>query len=150
MSTSLLTRAFTGQAAAGRPGVAQATRKRILVVDDDPNVLAALGRLLLRVDVDAATCADPETAIKLFSEQSFDLVISDERMPKMSGLDMLGRVRAASPATPTILLTAYSDERSQCRAYERCGVYRFVTKPWNNFELIATIRDALRAAETIR
>lgn len=135
---------------AGRAGqTATALRKRVLVVDDDPGVLSALARLLAALDVDVETAADPTRALALFEAGEYDLVISDERMPKMSGLDMLGHVRSISPRTPTILMTAYADARAFERAYERCGVYRYLTKPWDRNELVLTVQDALRAAETL-
>jgi DNA-binding NtrC family response regulator len=135
--------------AGGAPGVIQRTRRRILVVDDDALVLSSLRRLLDLLEVDVETCSDPERAMSLFVDGSFDLVIADECMPKMSGLEMLGRVRASSPQTPTILLTAFRNDEKLARAYERCGVFRFLTKPWDNLDLIATIRAALVAREAV-
>ena len=104
-------------------GVLQATRRRILVVDDDALVLGSLQRLLDTLDVDVEVCLDPEAALERLSREAFDLVISDERMPKMSGTEVLRRVRASSPRTPTILLTAYRNARAVSTAYERSGVF---------------------------
>ena len=114
-----------------------------------PGGVSALRSLLNALEVDVETCSDPIQAVTMFSAGEYDLVISDERMPKMSGLEMLGKVRAGSPRTPTILLTAYRNQDAFRRAYERTGVFRFVTKPWNAIDLIATIREALRARETL-
>ena len=126
-----------------------ATRKRILVVDDDPVVLQALCRVIGVLEADVQTASDPERGLALFASGCFDLVIADERMPKMSGLDMLTRVRAAQPRLPTILLTGHADPASFIRAYERCGVFRYLTKPWDNMDLIGTVREALKAADTL-
>ena len=84
-------------------------RKRILIVDDDPAVLEALRRLFDSLDADVKTCSDPLRAVELFAEESFDVVISDERMPKMSGLTMLAKLRATSPRTPTIDILVHPD-----------------------------------------
>lgn len=143
-----ITLELLGRSSGGRRP-AQALQKRILVVDDDPIILESLRRLLGTLDVDVTTCADPERAIARFESEPFDLVVSDERMPKMSGLEMLRRVRARSPRTPTILVTGYANQADFERAYERCGVFRAVAKPWNGLDLVATIKDALRAADAL-
>jgi DNA-binding NtrC family response regulator len=145
----LLTAPETGHGGGDGSSPAQATRKRLLVVDDDAMVLSALRRVLDILDVDVETCSDPVRAVEKLAHEAFDLVISDERMPKMSGLDVLGRVRRDSPRTPTILLTAYGSAEAQERAYERCGVYRLMTKPWDNRDLLSTVREALRAASRL-
>ena len=130
-------------------GVLQATRRRILVVDDDALVLGSLQRLLDTLDVDVEVCLDPEAALERLAHEDFDLVISDERMPKMTGTEVLRRVRASSPRTPTILLTAYRDARAVSAAYERSGVFCYLTKPWDNRDLVGTVREALRAGAAL-
>lgn len=138
----------TGSGPASR-GVLAATRKRILIVDDDPLVLQALARLFRSLEADVDATADPERGLELFCEGPYDLVIADERMPKMSGLDLLARVRAVDPRLPTILLTGHATPDSFTRAYERCGVFRYLTKPWDNLDLVGTVRDAFRAAAAL-
>jgi len=149
MATASFTLPHLGRHAGAADPTASALRKRVLVVDDDPGVLSALARLLQALEVDVETAADPTRALALFESGEYDLVISDERMPKMSGLDMLRHVRAVSPRTPTILMTAYADPRAFERAYERCGVFRYLTKPWNASDLVTTVQDALRAADAL-
>ena len=128
---------------------ALACRRRILVVDDDPVVLDVVTEILENVDADVETCSDPEAALLLFETQSYDVVISDDKMPKMCGRDMLARVRGRSPQTPTILMTGYGTPEKVEEAYERSGVYGFVHKPWNNSDLLAAVQDALRLRKTI-
>ena len=132
-----------------KPAASAATRHRLLVIDDDPGVLSALGGLFRALGVDVETCSDPVKALDLFARGRFDLVISDERMPGMSGLDLVRRVRARSPGTPTILITAHADRRSFERAYASCGVFRYLTKPWDTCDLVLTVRDALRCVEAL-
>lgn len=150
MSKSMIPRSpETGHLTGSAAAVLQQTRKRVLVVDDDALVLSALRRVLDTLEVDVETCTDPLSAVEKLGSEPYDLVISDERMPKMSGLDVLGRVRRDSPRTPTILLTAYGSAEAQERAYERCGVFRLMTKPWDNRDLVTTVREALRAASLL-
>ncbi|MEM7246263.1 MAG: response regulator [Acidobacteriota bacterium] len=125
------------------------TRKRILVVDDEAHVLFALSRLFNVLEVDVETCANPVDAVGRIDSSPYDLVISDQKMPQMNGLDVLRHVRASSPRTPTILMTAYGDSRTFNHAYESCGVFRYLTKPWDNTDLIITVKEALRAADAL-
>lgn len=124
-------------------------RRRILVVDDDPVVLDVVTEILENVDADVETCSDPEAALVLFESQRYDVVISDDKMPKMCGRDMLARVRVRSPQTPTILMTGYGTPEKVEEAYERSGVYGFVHKPWNNSDLLAAVLDALKLRTTL-
>ena len=151
MSAALTTLPQIGKTQDDDHGTGQQTRRRILVVDDDAGVLFDLRRLFGTLDVDVETCADPESALERLENGSsdYDLVISDERMPKMSGLDMLRRVRSARPGTPTILMTGYGDATDLENAYENGGVFRYLTKPWDNFDLLVTVREALKAAAAL-
>ncbi len=149
MSTSLAERPAALLPEKDRIHQAADVRRRILVVDDDPGVLGLVCAVLELLDVDVETCADPLTALARFDEARHDVVISDDRMPKMSGREMLARVRGSRPETPTILITGYGSPAALDDAYERTGVFRFVNKPWNNRELLATVEDALRAKRAL-
>ena len=150
MATALTSLPTAGRTDASHHGTSQQIRRRILIVDDEAGVLSALGRLFGTLDVDVETCMDPQEVLRrLENGASYDCVISDERMPKMSGLDMLRRIRAASPGTPTILMTGYGDASEADRAYEDGGVFRYLTKPWNNFDLLVTVKEALKAAAAV-
>lgn len=126
-----------------------ALRRRILVVDDDPSVLGLLSHVLERLDVDIDTCSDPEAALRRFDEFSYDVVISDDRMPKMSGRDMLAKVRGRRPETPTILITGFGSPQKLDDAFANAGVFSFVNKPWDNRALVDTVQDALRARRAL-
>lgn len=150
MSAALTTAPDIAHSIRELKGVTDTTRKRILVVDDDMGVLSALRRLFEVLDVDVDTCADPREAIaRLEHGEVYDLVISDQRMPQMSGTEMLRKVRSTSPRTPTMLMSAYGGADEVDRAYETCGVFRYLTKPWNSLDLIVSVREALRAAEAL-
>ena len=128
---------------------ASRTRRRILVVDDDSAVLEVLAHVLESVEADVETCSDPEEALRRFEGEAFDVVISDERMPKMSGSEMLRRLRGLSPRTPTILLTGFASRKKRDAAYEREGVFCYVAKPFDTSDLVGTVREALRAADAL-
>ena len=134
----------------GTTSSAAQTRRRILVVDDDSAVLEVLAHVLEGIEADIETCSDPEEALRRFEGETFDVVISDERMPKMSGSEMLRRLRGLSPRTPTILLTGFASRRQREAAYEREGVFSYVAKPFDTGALLGTVREALRAADAVR
>ena len=92
-----------------------APRGRVLCVDDEPNVLRAL-HWLLQKDFDVSTATSGQEGLKLVRESSFDVVISDQRMPEMSGVDFLREVRAIAPRAMRILLTGYSDMQAILRS----------------------------------
>ena len=85
----------------------------------------------------------------MLEDASPAVVLMDMNMPQMSGLDVIKQVHQASPRTPTILMTAYGDPKDFSRAYESAGVFRYLTKPWDNFDLLVTVREALKAAAAL-
>lgn len=116
---------------------------RLLCVDDEPNILSALRRLL-RVDGYQITLATSgEEALSIMAGQTFDLVISDMRMPGMDGARFLERVKREWPDTMRLLLTGYADISSTVDAINKGEIYRYISKPWEDNDLRLIIRHAL-------
>ncbi len=127
--------------------------KRMLIVDDDPAVIAALRRTVRRhlaeqVLLDTET--DPMLALMRSRWQSYDVIVSDLRMPELDGLSLLTLLAAVQPDAVRVLLTASADFDSARRAINEAGVFRFLCKPWNELELVAQLRAALAHAEQQR
>lgn len=118
---------------------------RILCVDDEPNILRALS-WLLRKDFKVVTAESAEHALGLVSSGDFDVVISDHRMPEMSGVDFLSRVKVLAPRTMRILLTGYSDMQAVIQSVNESEVFRFVSKPWDVVELPLIVAQAAEIA----
>lgn len=118
----------------------------ILLVDDEPNVLSALRRLLRPKAYTIHTANDGTEALALLEAQTVDLIISDMRMPGMSGAELLAQARARWPNTLRILLTGYAEVSSAIAAINEGGIYRYVSKPWNDEELLKTLHQALELA----
>lgn len=124
---------------------------RVLLVDDEAGILSALRRVLAAIppsDLDGerlevVTCQDPEEALQKFEEEAFDLVISDYRMPGRSGVEMLVQMAQRQPQVARILLTGYADLEGIIGALNEARVYRFIPKPWNDYELRFAVRQAL-------
>jgi len=121
----------------------------ILVVDDEPVVLGALKETLEREKYHVVACASPLKALALLQEQHFAVIISDQRMPEMQGLDFLVESRRLHPQTSRILITAVLSLPTIADAINKGEIFRFVAKPWLREELLATVRNAFQRHELI-
>lgn len=119
----------------------------LLLVDDEPNILNALSRLLRREGYSTLTARSPQEAFEVLAKHPVQVVISDQRMPDMSGTEFLSRVRQLYPATVRLVLTGYTDLESVTDAINRGAIYKFLTKPWDDDQLREQIREAFRTAQ---
>ncbi|HEX4341561.1 MAG TPA: response regulator [Polyangiaceae bacterium] len=118
------------------------TRPRILCVDDEPNVLDGLQRTL-RKKFDVTTSPGGEAALaRLAAGESFEVVVSDMRMPSMNGTTLLSRFRETAPDTVRLLLTGYAEIEAAIAAVNQARVFRFLTKPCPPEVLIPAIEEA--------
>lgn len=122
---------------------------RILFVDDEQNVLAGLSRSLSDYSErwDIVYSASPEEAITAFKYRSFDVVISDMKMPKMNGIELVMTMRSISSKSVYIILTGHADVNMAIDAINRAQVFRFLTKPCPVDQLIETIDLALQVQD---
>ena len=116
-------------------------RPRVLFVDDDDRILTGL-RALFRHDFQVSTAPSAALALEYLSRFDFHVVVSDQRMPEMTGLQLLKKVHEISPRTMRVLLTGYADLAATVDAVNEGEVFRFVKKPWDNEDLIRTVADA--------
>ncbi len=115
----------------------------ILLVDDEKLVLNALYRALESPEWNLSTAESGVQALKIIEEQPIALVISDQRMPGMTGLELLNEIRRRSPETVRIILTGFAEMEVIIKAINQGEVFRFFTKPWDRQELLQTIRMVL-------
>jgi DNA-binding NtrC family response regulator len=118
--------------------------RTILVVDDEQAIRASLQRLL---EVDGYTvlqAANGEEALKILEDTSVQLLISDQNMPGMSGIDLLKLVGVRYPRVLRVMLTADKDPEIVVRSINESEVYRFIRKPWSNQELRTIMHFAFR------
>jgi len=116
---------------------------KILFVDDEQHILDTF-RATLRKHYDVHTALGPEEALRMVAEEGpFSVVVSDFKMPRMTGVKLLGRVGEISPNTVRVMLTGYADVESAVAAINEGHVFRFLTKPCSTEILIRTLDAAL-------
>lgn len=130
-------------AAAADAASASCPRWRLLCIDDEPNILSALRRLFRPHGYEVTVAGGAAEGLALLEAQAFDLVISDMRMPEMSGAQVLEQVHLHWPDTMRILLTGYADIASTIDAVNKGQIFRYVSKPWSDEDLLLTVRQAL-------
>ena len=120
---------------------------RILIVDDDPYFLRVLSRILSGENFQVKTAEGAAQAAQVLKENSFDIVISDLRLPDGDGLSILQQVRKSGLEVPVVILTAYGEVDSYLEAMN-AGVTEYLNKPVKSEELIAVVRNCLQARAT--
>ena len=117
--------------------------RRILVVDDEAAARTGLERILGGEGYLATSAANGEEAIEVAKREAFDAVITDLRMPGISGIELIAELRELSPHVPVVVATAFGDVQSAVQAM-RAGADDYVTKPFSPKELVARVRALLR------
>lgn len=116
----------------------------ILIVDDEKDNLEALKRLL-RSDFELTLETSPFQALKQAQKREFAVIVSDQRMPEMTGVELLEKAKLLAPLTTRVLLTGYTDMEAVVGAINRGQIYRYIAKPWDPEELKMTLRQAAEA-----
>lgn len=122
---------------------------KILIVDDEPANLRMLERLF-RNDYKVVTASSGIEALEFLLEHDIAVIISDQRMPAMTGIEFLKRAAEMRPNTVRIILTGYTDVNALVEVLNSGIVYKYVTKPWVNVDLQQTVKKALEHHETVK
>ena len=121
--------------------------KSILIIDDEQNIINALRRALICEDFELQSETDSSKALKLIDENNFDVIICDQKMAGLTGTDILEYCSRISPGTIRILITGYSDINVLADAINKCKIHHYLTKPWDNKNLIDVIKKSLLEKE---
>jgi len=119
------------------------TAKTLLLVDDEPHILSALKRCLSGIDLSLVSFSCPLKALEYSKLNQPDLVISDQRMPGLSGTELLGEIRQNCPSAQCMLLSAHQDFDAVAEAFNHKIINRYISKPWDNEELFFIVQRAL-------
>jgi len=117
---------------------------KIMLVDDENHILNALSRLIRREkNWECETYSDPHSALKRATTSSFDVFVSDYRMPQMDGISLIKAITKLQPHSLSVILTGQADLQVVLDAINDAHVFRFICKPWINYDLLATLSQAL-------
>lgn len=119
---------------------------RVLFVDDEPRVTSAL-KAIFRREYNVSVANSGADALTLMAKQSFDVIVSDQRMPHMLGNELLAKVASDHPQTMRILLTGFMDKQAIVDSINEGEIYRFINKPWRNEEMREVVAEAALASE---
>jgi response regulator RpfG family c-di-GMP phosphodiesterase len=119
-------------------------RAKVLLVDDEENILKSLKRLLLEEEIDIFTANSGEAGLEVLrSTPGVDLIVSDQRMPGLTGAEFLQKSREIVPNALRIMLTGYADINATIDAINKGGAFRYLSKPWDDEEMLKTIRESV-------
>src|SRR5690554_964689 len=133
-----------GHRGAGGGDNAEEEQKTVLLLDDEVNIIKALTRTLRRDGYRTLSSTNISEAFTLLAENEVQVIISDQRMPEMSGTEFLSQVKAIHPHTVRIVLSGYTDLKSVTEAINQGAIYKFLTKPWDEKQLREHIRQAFK------
>ena len=120
--------------------------RTVLFVDDEPNILKSLQRLMRQEDMNVLCASTGKEALEILDKTPAQVFVTDQRMPEMSGVDLLSAVRERHPEIIRMMLTGFTEIKVAVEAINHGEIYRLITKPWNDDELRATIRQAFEQA----
>ncbi len=120
------------------------TGPTVLFIDDEENILRSLTRLFMDEPFSVVTTSDPKRALEIMAAENIKVIVSDQRMPQVTGVELLTKSKAVRPDAVRILFTGYADIQATQDAINKGEVYRYVAKPWDDEGLKALVRDAIR------
>lgn len=121
----------------------------ILVVDDEELIASALGQILRQAKYEVVTMCQPMLALDELKRREFSVIISDQRMPGLSGLELLAEARRLQPNTTRILITGVLNLDTVIDAINQGEIFRFIVKPWLREEFLATVSNAMQRYELL-
>lgn len=127
----------------------QSSQRTVLCVDDEPSILSAMQRLFRSSGHRILTAENGAAALALLESEPVDLIISDMRMPMMTGAELLLQVRSRWPEVTRLLLTGYADINSTISAINDGQIHRYISKPWKDSEILDTVKDAFERKDLV-
>lgn len=122
----------------------------VLCVDDEINILNALKRLFRKEGFRILTTSSGYDALKLLQDNPVHMIISDQRMPEISGTELMAKVKESYPDVIRIILTGYTDVDTITESINKGHIYKFFLKPWNDQSLVLEIRQALEQYDLVQ
>ncbi|MFQ5861555.1 MAG: response regulator [Candidatus Brocadiales bacterium] len=121
----------------------------IMIVDDDEQVLGSLERTFTRLGYNVLTARSGQEGLDILRNENVELIISDIRMPVMSGVGFLEKTKEIAPDAVRIAITGYADIRAAADAINNVDVFKFILKPWDRYHLEKVVRQGLEYYDTV-
>ena len=118
--------------------------RKLLLVDDEENILASLARLLRRDGYEIFRASSGMAGLEILGQHDISVIISDQRMPEMTGVEFLHKSKELDPKKVGIIFGGYTDQNLVTDAIKHGAVYKFLTKPWDDKLLRENIREAFQ------
>lgn len=122
-------------------------KRTILLVDDEENILRSLERLLRRDGYHILKATSGQAGLEVLKQNAVGVIVSDQRMPGMTGVEFLSKVKDLYPQTVRIALSGYTELKSVTDAINKGAIYKFLTKPWDDDLLRANVQEAFEHFE---
>ena len=123
----------------------------VMIVDDEDMVITSIKAFLqLETDYNIHGFTDAEAAAEFAGKNQVDVAVSDYLMPKMNGIQLLGKVKEAQPETSRVLLTGHADKQSAIQAINQVALFQYLEKPWDNAQLLLVIQSGAERARLFR
>ena len=127
------------------------TAPSVLIVDDEEMVITSIKAFLqLETDFKIHGFTDPEEAAGFAADHAVDVAVSDYLMPKLNGIEFLGRIKELQPEASRVLLTGHADKQSAIQAINQVSLFQYLEKPWDNSQLLLVIRSGAERAHLFR
>jgi DNA-binding NtrC family response regulator len=123
----------------------------VLIVDDEDMVITSIKAFLqLETDFTVHGFNDAEEASRFAADHAVDVAVSDYLMPKMNGIELLGRIKEVQPEASRVLLTGHADKQSAIQAINHAMLFQYLEKPWDNSQFLLVIRGGVERAQLFR
>ena len=123
----------------------------VMIVDDEEMVIISIKAFLqLETDFVVHGFTDPEEAVRFAGETPIDVAVSDYLMPKLNGIQLLGRIKELQPEASRVLLTGHADKQSAIQAINQVALFQYLEKPWDNAQLLLAVRSGVERARLFR
>jgi DNA-binding NtrC family response regulator len=123
----------------------------VLIVDDEDMVITSVRAFLnLETDYMIHGFTDPQEASGFLETHPVDVIVSDYLMPKMNGIQLLGRAKQLQPEAARVLLTGHADKQSAIQAINEVGLFQYLEKPWDNSQLLLVVQSAIERTQLFR
>lgn len=127
------------------------TEPVVVIVDDEQMVITSVKAFLnLETEYTIHGFTDPEEAVKFLETNPADVVVSDYLMPRLNGIQLLGKAKQLQPEAARVLLTGHADKHSAIQAINDVGLFQYLEKPWDNSQLLLVIQSAIERTQLFR